>query len=96
MKKIGLIGHTGIGFTKTLGSNTTLLTISEINQKDIEIINVKKELPHIFGVSSIGNCKKGHSYRVDLDRTETKETEQGILLTRKWTCIKCGRHLEKN
>lgn len=36
-------------------------------------------------------CKKGHSYRVDLKRTERINYN---TFRRKWTCINCGRFME--
>lgn len=39
-------------------------------------------------------CRKGHSYRPDLNRTEKKYSDEGLTLVRKWTCVKCGRHME--
>jgi hypothetical protein len=45
-------------------------------------------------IPDIGKCKKGHSYRVDMNRTETKDLGDSVLFKRKWTCRICGRHME--
>jgi hypothetical protein len=40
-------------------------------------------------------CRKGHSYEVDLSRTDSKFSKNNVIFIRKWTCKFCGKHLDK-